>query len=123
MNTKPVEGVVAAYMAKYMSKGKQMVSEAVRDWGEDNCPRQWWNLTKPARDMVKAATFKGEGIGERLDIALQTAFQIGPDRVFAFLRHIELECDGVRYTCGWRGRFLEAVDRRFRQGLESADIG
>jgi hypothetical protein len=123
VDTRPVEGVVAAYMAKYMSKGKQMVSEAVEDWGEDNCPRQWWNMTAPARQMVKSATFKGREVGERLEAALTTAWNIGPDRVFAFLRNIELEHDGVSYTCGWRGRFLPAVDKRFRQALESPDIG
>lgn len=122
VNTKPVEGVVAAYMAKYMSKGKQMVSEAIQDWGEGNCPRQWWNMTKSARDMVKAATHKGEAIGERLESALQTGWNIGPDKLFAFLRHIDMEFAGVRYTVGWRGRFLPEVDRRFRYVIASVDI-
>lgn len=123
VNTKPVEGVVAAYMAKYMSKGKQMVSEAVKDWGDDLCPRQWWNMTKPARDMVKAATLKGEAVGESLEVALETGWSIGPGKLFSFLRHIEIDFDGQQITVGWRGRFLPAVDKRIRQGLQSPDIG
>jgi len=122
VDLKPVEGVVAAYLAKYMSKGKQMLAEALEDWGADNHPRTWWNMNKHTRDMVKAATYKGEEVGERLDLALQTAFAIGVDTIYSFLRHIDMEHDGVRYTVGWRGRFREEVDKRFRQGLTSLDI-
>lgn len=122
VNTKPVEGVVAAYMAKYMSKGKQMVTEAVKDWGEDNCVRQWWNMTRPAREMVKAATYRGEEVGARLAAAVKTGWNVGPGVLFAFLRHIEVDCDGVIQTVGWRGRFHPCVDNRFRQGLQSLDI-
>lgn len=122
VNVKPVEGSVTAYMAKYMSKGKQMVSEALEDWGTGLCPRQWWNMTKPARDMVKAATHKGETVGARLETALEMAWDTGVDVVYAFLKHIDMEFDGIHYTVGWRGRFNPEFDRLFRAELESVDI-
>jgi hypothetical protein len=122
VDVKPVEGVVAAYLAKYMSKGKQMLAEAMEDWGEGNHPRTWWNMNKPTRDMVKAATYRGEAVGERLESAVYSGWNIGPDRLFAFIRQIDMEYDGRSFTVGWRGRFLPDVDKRFRQGLKSLDI-
>lgn len=122
VNTKPVEGVVAAYMAKYMSKGKQMVSEAMKDWGSDLCPRQWWNMTASARRMVKAATCQGRQAGLILETALNHAFDTDPGEVFAFLRHIELLVDGAHLTVGWRGRFHPGLDDDIRALIQSSDI-
>jgi hypothetical protein len=122
VNTKPVEGVVAAYMAKYMSKGRQMVQEAVKDWGQDNCPRQWWNMTKRTRDMVKSGTYSGRQAGQLLDSMLMHAFDTGVGEVYAFLRHVELEFNGAMVTVGWRGRFCEGVDIDLRGMLSSSDI-
>ncbi len=122
VNTKPVEGTVAAYLAKYMSKGKQAVAEAVKDWGEGNCPRTWWNMTKPARDMVKAATFKGRQAGQLLESMLGYAWNTNPEELYAFIRHIDLTYDGVTYTAGWRGRFHSEVSLDVRVMLESVHM-
>lgn len=122
VNTKSVEGVVAAYLAKYMSKGKQMIAEALEDWGEDNCPRTWWNMTAPARRMVKAATYVGRGIGEVLERTLEKAWDFGVYDCYAFIAPIEIEFDGVAHIVGWRGRNLPTLDTHMRRGLESLDI-
>jgi len=122
VNTKAVEGVVAAYMAKYMSKGKQQVAEAVKDWGEENTPRTWWNMTAPCRAMVKASTHHGREVGALLETVLHWALEEGPDSVYAFLASIEIEMDGVKRWVGWRGRFHEDHSRGIRSMLESRDI-
>lgn len=122
VDTRRVEGVVAAYMAKYMSKGKQMIEEAVKDWGEDNCPRTWWNMTKACRDMVKAATVRGRIAGTVLVECFEHAMRIGVDDVYAFLRPVEVEIDNSRIIIGWRGRFLPEVNRALTRVLESFDI-
>jgi hypothetical protein len=117
VDTKRVEGVVAAYMAKYMSKGRQMVAEAMEDWGYGLCPRTWWNMTKPARDMVKAATHKGFDVGELLESVLEHAFLTDIDMHYEFLRHIELDFDGVRVTVGYRGRLVPHLSIELRAML------
>jgi hypothetical protein len=122
VNTKPVEGVVAAYMAKYMSKGKQMVAEAVKDWGEDNCPRQWWNMTAPARNMVKRETFKGRNTGQVLEQMLHLALGGFYDHFNAFMQPIYMAWDDQQVLMGWRGRFQPEIDRRLRSNVKSLDI-
>lgn len=122
VNTKPVEGVVAAYMAKYMSKGKQMVGEAMKDWGEGLCPRQWWNMSAPARKLVKQSTCSGEAAGSILEAVLEHAWLTDIDAHYAFLRHIEIDFSGARITVGWRGRFREGIDGDIRRMLRSFDI-
>ena len=123
VDTKRVKGEAARYLAKYMSKGKQQVAEAMEDWGEDNCPRTWWNMSKDARDMVKAETGHGEAVGALLETLLGHAWDVGPDEVYDYLRHIEIEFDGVAVTMGWRGRFLPDVRQWVRGVLNSTDIG
>jgi hypothetical protein len=122
VNVKPVKGVVAAYLAKYMSKGKQMIIEALEDWGEDNCPRTWWNMTKACRDMVKAATHKGRVAGRLLEQVMELAWDSGGDLGIVFLRSIELEYDGVKHVVGWRGRFDDDNSRIIRGMLGCLDI-
>lgn len=119
VDVKPVKGEAARYLAKYMSKGRQQVAEALKDWGEGLCPRTWWNLTKAARDAVKAATHKGETAGAYLDRILTLSWRGDLGQVHAFLRHIEMEFDGVNYTVGWRGRFVPSVHRALTSMLDS----
>jgi hypothetical protein len=123
VNTKPVEGVVAAYLAKYMSKGRQQVAEAVKDWGEGLCPRTWWNMTAPARAMVKRAVHHGEEVGKLLESVLEYAFTSDVGRCFDFLRHIEVRMGDALVSVGWRGRFCEGLSREIRGMIESTDIG
>lgn len=122
VNVKPVRGDAARYLAKYMSKGKQQVAEAMEDWGEGLCPRTWWNMTKPARDMVKARTSKGREPGTLLDAILEHAWATDIDAHFDYLRHIEIVLDGVAITVGWRGRFTRWLREGVKRVLESGDI-
>lgn len=123
VDTKPVEGTVAAYMAKYMSKGRQQISEAIEDWGEDNCPRTWWNMSKPMRDAVKARILKGAQVGAKLEEVLELAFDYGTDECYAFLMPIMLDIGQEKRLMGWRGRFMPGLDRTVRAVLGLPDIG
>jgi hypothetical protein len=109
IDTRRVKGRVAAYMAKYMSKGKQAVAEALEDWGEDNCPSTWWNMTKPARDMVNAATLRGARVGEVLEECVRMACGSDPDETFAYLAPIVMEVNGDLRQLGWVGRFHKEI--------------
>lgn len=109
VDVKRVKGAVARYMAKYMSKGSEMLAEAQEDWGEDATPSTWWNMTKPARDWVKDNTFSGIEAGEVIDALIQTAFRTGALDRFAYLRHVEIVHGDSAITVGWRGR-LEPDD-------------
>lgn len=122
VDTRKVEGVVAAYMAKYMSKGKQMVAEAMQDWGYGLCPRTWWNMTKPCRDMVKAALLSGPRVGAKLEEVLELAFSYGVDECYAFLAPVMVEMDEGQRLMGWRGRFLPELDSMVRSVLGYGDI-
>ena len=122
VDTRPVDGTVAAYLAKYMSKGKQQVEEALEDWGEDNCPRTWWNMSKPMRDAVKARILKGPQVGAKLEEVLTMAFDYGTEDCYAFLMPIMLDIGEERRLMGWRGRFLPELDRVVRCVLGSVDI-
>ena len=92
------------------------------DWGPELCPRTWWNMTKPARDMVKAATSKGRIPGQLLEAVLNHAWATDLDSHYEFLRHIELEFNGAMVTVGWRGRFTQALALDVRHLLESGNI-
>jgi hypothetical protein len=105
IDTKPVTGAVAAYLAKYMSKGKQAVAEAVEDWGEDNCPSTWWNMSRPARDMVNAATLRGPRVGKLLEDCVQLAVEGDPSETFLYLSPVIMEIGENLRQMGWVGRF------------------
>lgn len=119
VDTKPVEGTVAAYLAKYMSKGKQQIEEALEDWGEDNYPRTWWNMSKGIRDAVKERILKGPSVGAKLEEILTLAFQYGTDDCYAFLAPIMIDWGDEKRLMGWRGRFLPELDSIVRAMLAS----
>ena len=122
VNVKRVKGEAARYLAKYMSKGRQQIQEAMEDWGAGLCPRTWWNMTKPTRDMVKAATSKGRIPGQLLENVLNHAWGTDLDSHYEFLRHIELEFNGALITVGWRGRFTPGLAMEVRSMLDLRDI-
>lgn len=109
VNVKLVKGRVAAYLAKYMSKGKQAVAEAMEDWGEGNCPRTWWNMTKEARSMVNEATLRGARVGKVLEQCVQLACESDPEETFDYLSPIVMEIGGELRQLGWVGRFKPEV--------------
>lgn len=105
VNTKPAHGGIATYLAKYMSKGKQEIAEAMADWGEGICPKTWWNMTKPARDMVNAATFRGARVGAVLEECVELACASDPAESFDYLSPIVMEIGDTLRQVGWVGRF------------------
>lgn len=109
VNVKAVRGRVAAYLAKYMSKGRQAVAEAMEDWGEDNCPRTWWNMTKDARQMINAATLRGAPVGKVLEECVLLACDSDPEETFDYLAPIVMEINGSLQQMGWVGRFKPEV--------------
>jgi hypothetical protein len=110
----------AAYLAKYASKGGDVIREFTEDVGEDATPRQWWNLTKDARTAVKAQTLQGRTVGELLDSILGYAWNTSPDEVFRYVYHVEMLVDGTPINVGWRGCFWEEVYLDTRGMLKSA---
>lgn len=117
VNVKPVAGEAARYLAKYMSKGRQAVTEAMQDWGADNCPKTWWNMTAKAREMVNASVRRGEAVGQLLEGIFYHAQATGWDDYYAFLRPIEMDFDGVSVILGWRGRLHPEVREDVRAML------
>lgn len=117
VNVKPVDGVVAAYLAKYMSKGKQQVAEALEDWGDDNCPRTWWNMTKGLRETVKAATTKGRQTGKLLERVLHWYLDDASQDCYEFLKPIVMDFEGWEAIIGWRGRFNDETREATRSLL------
>lgn len=117
VDTRPVEGNAAAYLAKYMSKGRQQIAEALEDWGEDNHPATWWNMNKPTRDMVKAAVVKGRAVGSFLERVVYEALDADVNEYFYFLAPIRIAWDGAEILMGWRGRFTEELDSETRYVL------
>jgi hypothetical protein len=105
VDVKRVKGRVAAYLAKYMSKGRQAVAEAMEDWGEDNCPRTWWNMSKDARRMVNEATIRGARVGKVLEECVAIACDSDPEDAFEYLSPIVMEIAGELRQLGWVGRF------------------
>lgn len=117
VNAKPVTGSAVRYLAKYMSKGGDVLAEALKDWGAECCPSTWWNLTATLRGAVKSATRRGEETGYYLESLVNYAFDCSAlDEVFDYLRHVELEFDGVKVTVGWRGRLTH-------EGMQGAPGG
>lgn len=122
VDVKPVKGDAARYLAKYMSKGGQVLAEALEDWGVECCPSTWWNMTARARQAIKDRLIKGDSIGLLLEEMVAYGFNTNPDEVFAFLRHIEIDLDGYLVTVGWRGRLVSGVAVDLRDMVKSAAI-
>lgn len=119
VNVKKVTGEVARYMAKYMSKGGQVLDEACADWGEEVCPSTWWNMAADTRRWVKDHVSKGAIVGSLLDSLVNYGWCVGPDELFAFLAHVEVDFDGVLVTMGWRGRLHPPVYQSVAAMIES----
>lgn len=123
VDVKAVNGNVAAYLAKYMSKGGDCLEKAMDDLGPLGLPSTWWNMTASMRKAVKTHTHKGAGAGMLLEQILGYSWSTGDFSLHEYLRHIEVELDGLTVTVGFRGRFREDVAVEIRRMLESANIG
>lgn len=103
VNTQRVEVSAAAYLSKYMSKGGDALEEFVAENGWEACPGQWWNLTKPVRDAVKAEVVKGQAVGEWLLAMVDYALEFCDGSAFWSLRTVDMEYDDRFITVGYCG--------------------
>lgn len=120
VNVRPVKGSAARYMAKYMSKGGAVLEDAIADWGTENCPSTWWNMTAQARRWVKCHVLSGEPVGALLETIVNYVFFTHDDSPVEFLRQTEIEFDGVFVTVGWRGRLSPPVGEDLTDMIKSA---
>lgn len=120
IDTQPVEVSAAAYLSKYMSKGGDVLDLFVAENGWSACPGQWWNLTKPLRDKVKAELLEGTRIGELLQMAIDYAFQCDDFTHFWSVQNVDLEFDGRFVTVGWCGILKDEVRKHFVMLCNSA---
>lgn len=103
VNTQKVEKSAAAYLSKYMSKGGDTLAQFVAENGWSAVPGQWWNLTKPMRDAVKAEVVKGQAVGEWLNAMVDYALQFCDGSAFWSIRTVDMEYDGRFITVGYCG--------------------
>ncbi len=103
VDTKQVEKTAAGYLSKYMSKGSSELEQFAADCGWDAVPGQWWNLSKPARDLVKKFTHEGPLVGGLLDAVVNHALQFQELNEFHVLCPAILEYDGKERIVGWFG--------------------
>ena len=111
VNTQRVTKSAAAYLSKYMSKGGDVLEDFVAENGWTACPGQWWNLTKPVRDAVKAELVTGDDIGRVLNSLVEYAFNCDDFDAFWSLRHVDMEYEGRYINVGWCGIVKSEVQK------------
>lgn len=103
VDVRGVKGEKSRYLAKYASKGTVEIEAFAGDCGWESVPAQWWNLSKPARDWVKANLVEGRSAGQVLESLVYESFDQGIFGHFHYLYHIDIEVDGRYLNVGWRG--------------------
>lgn len=106
-DVRSVKGSKASYLSKYVSKGGDVIAEFAEDNGWDVVPGQWWNLTKAARDWVKANLHTGREVGELLDSCLQYFWTTEDCDLYRYIYQVEMQVNGLLVNVGWRGCFWE----------------
>lgn len=122
VNVKPVDGAIARYMAKYMSKGSEQLAEAWEDWGFDAFPSTWWNMTAMIRKLVKEQTLDGPEVGRLLETLVSADCGESGEGLFAYLRPVNIWIGEALVNMGWRGRMHPEVAEDCRGMLKSFDI-
>lgn len=121
VNVQPVRKSAAAYLAKYMSKGTAEIEAMAADLGWSVVPRQWWNLSKAARDWVKRETVSGQIVGELLEGAIDGLFRFGGwHEMFWSLHEAMLVVGDKSFGVGWYGCLREQFRQDLLQMLDSA---
>lgn len=119
VNTQEVEKTAAGYLGKYMSKGGEVLAGFAADNGWDAVPATWWNMTKPARDMVKAALLEGTTVGAILEQVIDYTFDSDDFSGYWALHHVDLERDGILKTVGWYGVLKKDAADSLRELISS----
>jgi hypothetical protein len=113
VDTQQVEKTAAGYLAKYMSKGSEEIEEFAADCGWDAVPKQWWNLSKPARELVKKFVHSGDAVGHLLQSVVQYSLEFQELDQFHVLCPAIVNYDGKERMAGWFG----VVTAEFRKQL------
>ncbi len=113
IDTQRVKKTAAGYLAKYMSKGVDEIERFAADCGWDAVPGQWWNLSKPARDLVKKFTCSGDVVGRLLESIVHYALDCQELAQFHVLQPAVVSWDGCERIAGWFG----VVTSEFRRDL------
>lgn len=93
----------------------------VEDLGVEAIPRQWWNLSKEARDWVKGELAHGDEAGRVLLATVEGIFKgVVPFRsVFYSLHEVMLDIGGRPRGVGWRGSLVESYRYELLQMIDS----
>ena len=122
VDVRSVKGNKACYLAKYLSKGGDIISEAADDIGWDAIPSQWWNVTKAARDWVKKELMHGKAVGFLLHDMVNDAFLLSRFSDFRYLYQVETEIDGFLVNVGWRGCLSPQAYAECKDLFQSIDM-
>lgn len=120
VDVKRVKKTAAGYLSKYMSKGSDELLAFAEDCGWDALPGQWWNLSKPARDLVKKWTRKGEAVGRLLECVLDYVWNTGDMSGFHWLQECMMELVDRAVSVGWYGVVTAAHRKDLLKILDNA---
>lgn len=123
-NVQPVKKSAVGYLSKYMSKGLNDIAAMAQDLGWGAIPKQWWNMSKAARDMVKSELAHGDDVG-RLILATVNGIFSGQlpfrDCLWA-LHEVMLNIDGTPRGVGWRGAMKEGYRKDLLALLDTIPV-
>jgi len=122
VNVQRVKKSAAGYIAKYISKGGDVLQAFIDDLGVEAVPSTWWNMTKTARDSVKANMLEGDSVGQLLRTVVDYTFDCDDFGAFVYLRHAEMFYDGRLITIGWYGVLTEDARRQLTSMLTVDNI-
>lgn len=120
VDVQQVKKTAAGYLSKYMSKGASEIEEFAKDCGWDAIPGQWWNLTKPARDMVKKFIHEGHAVGLLIQAVVQYSLELCDLSPFWGLNAAILTIGGKECQVGWYGGFKEEFRLELIRMLKAA---
>jgi hypothetical protein len=123
VNVQRVKKSAAGYLAKYMSKGVDEIEAFAADCGWDAVPSQWWNLSKPARDLVKKYTCEGLATGRLLRDVIDFALDNCEIDQFHVLKPAVLEWEGRPRIVGWFGAFKESSRKKLVSMIRGDNSG
>lgn len=114
-NVKEVEKNAGNYLGKYMSKSQNEIQKVLDDGNEWMLPKQWWFSTIEMKNWLKSRTCRGAKCGQLLESLVHEVWDNPGEYPHLWLRKIEIDLDGFKYTAGWIGK----IPLEWIQDLES----
>jgi hypothetical protein len=91
-----------------MSKGAEDIEAFAELMGWECVPRQWWNMSKEMRRMVKAACLTSPQVMLVVDALVHQHYFVAPHEYFKFCRIIEVKATELQsFVVGYWGRLTE----------------